>query len=134
MSPQRRFVMVGAIGVYTLVFLTAATVGSMAYFHFGDPQNTCATCHEMNGVHSDWSASAHRTLHCRNCHGGSLTLDIHALQSHLRRVTRHISGRTAGPIHLTGRDVPAVHESGRRCHPQRFAEWQTEPPPACTPA
>ena len=125
MSLKRRLVLVGAMGAYALVFLATATIGSMAYFHFGDPVNTCATCHEMNGVHTDWSASAHRTLHCRNCHGGSLTLDVHALQAHLRRVTQHFSGNTAGPIRLAERDVLAVHESCRNCHPQNFAEWQS---------
>ena len=124
MSTKRRIILFGVLGAYTLIFLFTAAVGSMAYFHFGDPQNTCATCHEMGGVHSDWSASAHRTLHCRNCHGGSLTLDVHALRSHLRRVTQHLAGRTDDPIRLAEKEVLAVHESCRACHPQNFAEWQ----------
>lgn len=124
MSTKRHIALFGVIVAYALVFLATAAVGSMAFFHFGDPKNTCATCHEMGGVHSDWSASAHRTLHCRNCHGGSLTLDAHALRSHLRRVTQHLAGRVDGPIGLAEKEVLAVHESCRTCHPQNFAEWQ----------
>lgn len=123
MSKPRRMLIL-ALGLYGLAFVATATVGSMAYFHYGDPVATCASCHEMNGMHSDWSASAHRTLHCRNCHGGSLTLDLHALQSHVRRVVQHAT-REVRPeqIRLTERDALAVHESCRDCHPQSFSEW-----------
>ena len=124
MIPKRRLMLLLSAGLYVIGFIATAAVGGMAYFHFGDPQNTCATCHEMTGVHSDWSASAHRTLHCRNCHGGALTLDLHALQSHVRRVTQHVRGRPDTPIRLTEKDALAVHESCRNCHPQNFSEWQ----------
>lgn len=124
MSPKRRLLVL-ALGLYGLAFVATATVGSLAWFHYGDPVATCASCHEMNGVHSDWSASAHRTLHCRNCHGGSLTLDFHALQSHLHRVAQHLTGEVRPEqIRLAERDVLAVHEACRKCHPQDFAEWE----------
>ena len=124
MSPKRRGAVLLLAALYVGVFVVTTCVGGLAYFHFGDPKNTCAACHEMNGVHSEWSASAHRTLHCRNCHGGALTLDFHALQAHVRRVTEHVRGRPDTPIRLRERDVLAVHESCRNCHPQNFAEWQ----------
>ncbi|HVZ65479.1 MAG TPA: cytochrome c3 family protein [Lacunisphaera sp.] len=105
-------------------FLLCGVVGSLGYFHFGNPQNTCATCHEMTGVHSDWSVSSHRTLHCRNCHGGALSLDVHALESHVNRVVRHFTGDANQPIRLLEKHVTALHESCQRCHPQAFADWQ----------
>lgn len=125
MTAGRRRLGVLAIAICTAGAVVAASLGSMAYFHFGDPQYTCASCHEMNGIHSDWSASAHRTLHCRNCHGGSLTLDLHALQSHLRRVTQHFSHVIESEqIKLTDVQVLAVHTACADCHPQAYAEWQ----------
>ncbi|HTL67619.1 MAG TPA: cytochrome c3 family protein [Lacunisphaera sp.] len=112
------------LALYGGVFLVLAAVGSLGYFHFGNPQNTCASCHEMTGVHSDWSASSHRTLHCRNCHGGALSLDVHALASHVHRVVRHFTGDPNQPVRLLEKHVAALHESCRRCHPQAFADWQ----------
>lgn len=120
----RRLKWVVTLGMFLVVFLVASAVGSMAYFHFGDPQNTCASCHEMTGVHSAWSESAHRTLHCRNCHGGSLTLDAHALKSHINRVVQHFSGHGDKPIRLKETDVLRLHVACRSCHPQTFADWQ----------
>jgi hypothetical protein len=114
-----------ALGAYAVAFIAASAVGSMSYFHFGDPIATCASCHEMGGVHSQWSQSAHRTLHCRNCHGGSLTLDVHALEAHVNRVVQHVAGDLTKPIHLAERDVLRAHASCQACHPQSYADWQS---------
>lgn len=123
MNRARRFLRV-ALPLYAAVFVTAAALGGLAYFHYGDPQHACASCHEMTGVHSDWNASAHRTLHCRNCHGGSLTLDAHALRAHVRRVVEHFTGDPEQPIRLGESDVLALHRSCQACHPQSFADWE----------
>lgn len=110
--------------VYVGVFLATTTVGSLSYFHFADPGQTCVSCHEMTTVHSNWALSSHRTLHCRNCHGGSLTLDAHALTSHARRVVQHFTGEPDRPVRVKERDVIALHQSCQRCHPQAYADWQ----------
>jgi hypothetical protein len=122
---NRRRLMFLGLALYGLVFVLASGLGSMAYFHFGDPQHTCASCHEMTDVHSGWSASAHRTLHCRSCHGGSLTLDAHALQAHVNRVVQHFAGDPEKPIRLTEAHVLDLQQSCRSCHPQSFADWQS---------
>lgn len=114
-----------ALGLYAAVFVAASAVGSMSYFHFGNPQSTCASCHEMGANHADWSQSAHRSLHCRHCHGGSLTLNIHALEAHVNRVVQHVAGDLSQPIRLAERDVLHAHQSCQACHPQSFADWQS---------
>jgi hypothetical protein len=96
----------------------------MAYFHFANPQNTCASCHEMTGVHSDWAVSSHRTVQCRECHGGALTLDVHALESHLDRIISHFTGDPDKPVRLQERHVPELVDSCRKCHPQAYSDWQ----------
>jgi hypothetical protein len=124
MSLARRSKIICAAVLFTAVFLLASVVGSLGWFHFGNPDNTCASCHEMTGVHSAWSTSSHRTLHCRNCHGGSLTLDVHALRAHVRRVVQHFRRSPDQPIRLTEENVLALREACGRCHPQSFADWQ----------
>ena len=100
-------------------------MGSLGYFHFGDPRNTCASCHEMTAVHSAWSSSAHASVHCRNCHGGSLTLDVHALRAHVNRVVQHFSGnrRQADPADARGTFSPCTMPA-RPCHARTFADWK----------
>ena len=112
-------------GLYAGVFLLTTAVGGMGYFHYGKPEHTCASCHEMTGAHSLWSSSAHSTLHCRDCHGGSLTLDIHALKAHVNRVVRHFTRAPVETIRLKEDDVLRVNASCRNCHPQAFADWKS---------
>jgi hypothetical protein len=112
------------IALYGGVFIATCAIGGLGYFHFANPQDTCASCHEMTDVHSDWSMSTHRTVHCRDCHGGSLTLDVHALESHIDRVVGHFIGAPDTPIRLREEHVLALHESCQKCHPQAFADWR----------
>ncbi len=124
MTPKRWSRLILGAGIYGAVLLVMGAVGGLGYFHFGNPQSTCASCHEMTGVHSNWRASAHRTIHCRDCHGGALTLDVHALGAHVDRVVRHFTGDPTRPIHLRESHVVGVHEACRKCHPQASAGWQ----------
>lgn len=119
-----RRVLIG-LGLYGSVLLVSAALGGVAYFHFGNPRDTCASCHEMTSVHSDWTASTHRTVQCRECHGGALTLDLHALQSHAHRIIRHFSGGADQPVHLLDQHVQGLVESCQKCHPRAYSDWQS---------
>lgn len=123
MSPagRRRLLLFG--GLYAAGFLVSAAVGSLGYFHFGSPGRTCASCHEMTGAHAAWSGSVHSTLHCRECHGGSLTLDAHALGAHVNRLVRHFTRAPGEAIRLREDDVLRMQQSCRRCHPDTYAKW-----------
>jgi hypothetical protein len=123
MSPATWRTTVIGLALYCGLFVVACALGGVAYFHFGDPQKTCASCHEMTGVHSDWAVSAHRTVQCRECHGGALTLDVHALQSHVDRIVRHFTGDPNRPVKLLERHVAGLVDSCRRCHPQAYSDW-----------
>lgn len=124
MSLKRRNKILLTLLFFVVVFVLAGCVGGMAWFHYGNPQQVCASCHEMDGVHAAWTGSAHKTLHCRNCHGGSLTLDAHALSAHLKRVVTHVKGEPAGELHLSERNVLAVSNACQACHPQAFTDWK----------
>lgn len=124
MSLNRRKKILLTFAIYVVILVCSAALGGLAWFHYGNPQQVCASCHEMNVVHAAWSGSAHRTMHCRNCHGGSLTLDLHALGEHLNRVVTHVKGGPTEEIHLSERDILTVHNACQACHPQAFADWQ----------
>ncbi len=111
--------------LYCGVLVATCALGGMSYFHFGNPSRTCAACHEMTNMHSDWAASSHRTVQCRECHGGALTLDIHALQSHVDRIVRHLKGDPNRPIRLLEKHVAGLVEACGKCHPQAYADWQS---------
>lgn len=111
-------------GALSVLFFFCAGLGGLTWFQFGDPELTCGSCHEMSDVHLAWAASSHKTLHCRNCHGGSLTLDLHAWSAHANQVVQHFTRKGDEPIRLSERDVLAMQDACRNCHPQSFADWQ----------
>jgi len=122
---SQRTKLICAAGLIPLVFLLAFGFGGIVWFNFGNPQNTCAVCHEeASHVHS-WQNSFHRDLHCRNCHGSSLTLNIHALTEHANRIVQHFRPAPAEETrHLTEAGVLALQQACRKCHPRSFADWQ----------
>lgn len=106
------------------VFVVSAGIGAMAYFHFGPPEQTCRSCHEMHVSHAKWASSAHGQVHCRSCHGGSLTLDVHALQEHVNRVVAHFSEKkTNDQRRLSEEQVLAVSQRCQACHQTEYAGW-----------
>ena len=123
MSAGLRRNLLWTCGIFLPVFLLSCGVGGLGWFHFADPEQTCASCHEMASIHTAWAKSPHGTLHCRNCHGGSLTLDVHALRAHVNRVVQHFRLDPNSVIRLSEADLLALHATCRNCHPQSYADW-----------
>ena len=126
MKISHRFKFIYATWFILAVFLFAFSFGGMAWFNYGNPQNTCATCHEESSHVKSWQNSFHRDLHCRNCHGSSLTLNLHALREHANRIVQHFRPTAADEsVHLSEAQVLTLQEACRKCHPRSFADWQS---------
>lgn len=111
-------------GVFFLaIFLLCATAGSLGYFHYASPKDTCLSCHEMQSAHDQWASSAHQNIHCRECHGGSLTLDVHALREHADRVVGHFRKQRHEEMRLSEQQVIAVSGRCQSCHESQHAAW-----------
>jgi len=121
----RKFVRPLLISLGLLVlFLGAAGGGTMTYFHYASPANTCLSCHEMQGQHDRWAASAHKAVHCRECHGGSLTLNTHALKEHANRLVGHFKSPDPDHMRLSHEQVLAVSKRCESCHDKETAQWR----------
>lgn len=107
-----------------LLFLIAAGAGTLGYFHYAPPSKSCLSCHEMGQAHDGWASSAHATVHCRSCHGGSLTLDVHAVKEHVNRLVGHFGQVRPENIRLSHEQALEVHDRCRSCHEAEFAKWQ----------
>lgn len=126
MKVTRRIKLVFVAGLIPMVFVLAFGFGGMVWFNYGNPQNTCATCHEESSHVKSWQNSFHRDLHCRNCHGSSLTLDVHALTEHANRIVQHFKPAAAyATVRLSEAQVLKLQEACRNCHPRSFADWQS---------
>ena len=126
MKTNRRRKFICASGLVFIVFLLAFGFGSVVWFNYGNPEHTCATCHEEASHVQSWQNSFHRDLHCRNCHGSSLTLNLHVLSEHAHRLVRHFRrAATDEPAHLSEAQALALQAACRKCHPRSYADWQS---------
>ena len=82
-----------------------AGAGSLCFFQFAPPEQTCLSCHEIQEPYNRWAAVDPSQVSCKRCHGGTLTSGIHGLRResqaaacpcprHLPR--RHAAERGAG--------------------------------------
>ncbi len=126
MNISHRFKFIYATWFILAIFLVSFGFGGLLWFNYANPQNTCATCHEEVSHVKSWQSSFHRDLHCRNCHGGSLTLNVHALKEHANRIVQHFQPASAETaVHLTEAQVLTLQEACRNCHPRSYADWQS---------
>lgn len=124
MNRATRFIL--RMGLIAIVFVGSAVGGGLGYFHFAPPTQTCLSCHEMQMSHDLWAISAHKDVHCRECHGGSLTTNVHALREHANRVLVHVREKQVRPetIRLTEEQVIAVSQRCGACHASEYADWK----------
>src|SRR5512140_3663228 len=103
----------GGVVVLALLTIPAANIYYESSWGAG-----CARCHEIRINYAAWQKSAHRKVNCISCHGSSV-------QTNLRRVSAHLSGKVPARIHLTSDDVTAMMERCKSCHQQEFAQWRS---------
>ena len=88
---------------------------------------SCARCHEIWPSFEVWTASTHRSVNCKACHGGLLTPDPGFHLNNLHRVAAHLRGDVPEQIHLRRSDTEKLVERCRSCHRQEFADWEAGP-------
>ncbi|MCF7972354.1 MAG: NapC/NirT family cytochrome c [Phycisphaerae bacterium] len=111
------------LGIVLLILVSSA--GSLGYFQFAPPEQTCLSCHEIQDAYDRWHTSTHREVGCKACHGGSLTSGIHGLVENAQRVIGHFNEASLGDIALSETQVVRMQQACRVCHASEFAAWQT---------
>lgn len=93
------------------------------YWNTASPDKTCASCHEIsNSVHS-LSKSAHRELHCKECHGTALSNGIHSMKEKGMMVVNHVKNTKVETVKMSEKQMLEVMDNCKRCHASEFANW-----------
>jgi hypothetical protein len=115
---------IAKIAIYAGLFVAAAGAGSLCYFEFAPPEQTCLSCHEIQAPYDRWARSVHRDVSCKRCHGGTLTSGIHGLRENLKRLVAHFRDRRHDAMGLDEEQVAAMTGQCKRCHPREFVHWR----------
>jgi len=110
-----------------VVGLLVAAVPAAAVYYEGAGSGTCASCHEIQDAIHAWEVSSHRSLECKECHGGLWTLDVEFHLGNVRRLVNHVTGNLSERVMLKERDVTRISERCRNCHQAEFADWESGP-------
>ena len=124
--PRKKFTPVTYVVMAAAVLAVSIPGGSFLY-NAGDGES-CTRCHQIREPFEIWQASTHREVACKECHGGTLTLDMNFHASNLRRLVKHVRGEVPPQVVLTRmEDVERVTAKCQQCHRQQYAAWMSGP-------
>jgi len=124
-SWPRWIVRLGKIALFGGLFAFMAGAGSLCFFQFAPPEQTCLSCHEIQEPYNRWAESVHREVSCKRCHGGALTSGIHGLRENLNRLLSHFRDTSHDDMRLSEQQVVAINDQCGQCHAQEFAHWRS---------
>ena len=106
-----------------LGLLLLMTIG-YAGWNSGNPEKTCASCHEIVSATEIWQRSAHREVTCVDCHGTALGNGLHSLKEKTNMVFTHL--KESDEPAVPGLDEQAVLDVMERCagcHRDEHKAW-----------
>jgi hypothetical protein len=106
------------------LFALAAAAGSLCFFEFAPPEQTCLSCHEIRRPYDLWAQSAHREISCKRCHGGTLTSGLHGVRENLNRLVAHFRDVHHDQMGLSEAQVVEMTNQCKRCHAREFVQWR----------
>lgn len=83
--------------------------------------DSCLRCHEMAPSVQIFRSSAHRSILCETCHGGTFQA------ANVRKAMKHFSDEVPEQIRIRQSDVEPLMKACRNCHQQQFADWRSGP-------
>ena len=112
-----KIVIIAAAGIF------AVFGGFIVYWEAATPQNTCTSCHEIEGPASMWAESGHRSMHCKECHETAFSGGLHSLVEKGMMVVHHFAGSGERTIMLNEVQLAALLTNCKRCHGVEYARW-----------
>jgi hypothetical protein len=110
------------IFISTLLLLVIAFIAFYTHWNAASPTKTCASCHEISHSVDLWSASAHRNIACKECHGTALSEGIHSMKDKGAMVFNHLKMNPES-VRISEQQRLAVMLRCKGCHQEEYAKW-----------
>lgn len=110
----------------SVVILVVVLSTSYTIWNSAEPQNSCASCHEISGSVETSSHSSHREIKCDKCHGAALSNGWHSLKEKVSMLFIHFSeNKKNEDIRLTEDQIIRMIDRCKNCHRTEFADWRS---------
>ena len=121
---RRRFWLL--LAAVPILALLAVPAGSIYYTAAGG--KACIRCHEVQSAYDGWLISTHRSVQCKECHGGLFTTDAAFHLNNAKRLWLHLRGRVPERLLIQQQDISrGMNERCGNCHRQEYAAWAAGP-------
>jgi hypothetical protein len=107
------------------LFLILGLLFSYSRWNAASPDKTCSSCHEISHSVDLWTASTHRNIACKECHGTALSEGIHSLKEKGAMLYHHNSRLKSEDIKISEDQRLKVMERCAGCHQTEYARWNS---------
>ena len=107
------------------LLLVAALLASYSQWNAASPTKTCASCHEISHSVDIWTASTHRNIACKECHGTALSEGMHSLKEKGAMLFHHNSKIKTEDVKISEVQRLKVMERCVSCHQTEYAKWNS---------
>jgi hypothetical protein len=126
LAGRKRKILWLALTAPVALLLLAVPAGSVYYAAAGG--KACIRCHELEPAYHSWSASTHRAVQCKECHGSIFSTDLAFHLNNVRQLWLHLQKKVPERLLIRQRDISrGMSERCGKCHQQEFAAWAAGP-------
>ncbi len=108
-----------------ILILIVAMLASYSQWNAASPSKTCASCHEISHSVDIWTASTHRNIACKECHGTALSEGIHSLKEKGAMLFHHNNKIRTEDVKISEIQRLQVMQRCKGCHQTEYAKWNS---------
>jgi hypothetical protein len=108
-----------------VLLLFVVLLVSYSRWNAASPSKTCASCHEISHSVDIWTASAHRDIACKDCHGTALSEGIHSLKEKGAMLFHHNSKIRTEDVKISEDQRLQVMQRCAGCHQAEYTKWNS---------
>jgi hypothetical protein len=107
----------------SLIIIVIVAFASYSRWNAASPTITCSSCHEITHAVDLWTASTHRNIACKDCHGTALSEGLHSLKEKSMMLFHHTGKLKPDDIRISEDQRLKVMERCAGCHQTEYAKW-----------
>jgi hypothetical protein len=109
-----------------ILLLLVLMISGFIVWDSANPQNSCASCHEINPSVKSSQISAHREIECYQCHDTAISNGLHSIVEKTDMLWVHLSNNEEyRKIKLDEDQIIEIMNKCENCHRTQYVDWKS---------